>query len=113
MILTHRIALDPNDRQETLLRQHAGYARFVWNWGVAETRRALDAKEDKATSHYRLRPAFNAIKLHAAPWSGILSQNAAKYALIDLGDAWKRFWSARETAKKEGRRMRRQFRPLG
>ena len=45
MIVTHRIALDPNDRQETLLRQHAGYARFAWNWGVAESRRALEEEE--------------------------------------------------------------------
>lgn len=110
MILTHRIALDPNDRQETLLRQHAGYARFAWNWGVAETRRALEAKEDQATSHYRLRPAFNAVKPQMAPWSGVLSQNAAKYALIDLGAAWRRFWRERETAKKEGRKARRQYR---
>ena len=44
MIITHRIALDPNTRQETLLRQHAGYARFAWNWGVEESRRALDAE---------------------------------------------------------------------
>ena len=33
MIITHRIALDSNAGQEALLRQHAGYARFVWNWG--------------------------------------------------------------------------------
>jgi len=82
--VTHRIALDPNNQQETLLRQHAGWARFAWNWGVAETRRALDAGEKSATSHYRLRPAFNRVKQYVAPWSTVLSQNAAKYALIDL-----------------------------
>ena len=62
MIITHRIALDPTNRQETLLRQHAGYARFAWNWGVEESRRALRAGEKSATSHYRLRPAFNVRK---------------------------------------------------
>lgn len=84
MIITHRIALDPNDRQDTLLRQHAGYVRFAWNWGLSESRRALDASEKSATSRYRLRPAFNAVKRGMAPWSSALSQNPAKYALIDL-----------------------------
>ena len=111
MTVTHRIALDPNDRQETLLRQHAGGARFAWNWGVAETRRALDAGEKAATSHYRLRPAFNQVKRHIAPWSAALSQNAAKYALIDLADAWDRFWRERSEAKDCSRSVRPQYRP--
>ena len=78
MIITHRIALNPNAGQETLLRQHAGYARFAWNWGVEESRRALAAREKSPTSHYRLRPAFNAVKANIAPWSTALSQNAAE-----------------------------------
>ena len=62
MLITHRIALDPTNRQKTLLRQHAGYARFAWNWAVAECRRALDAGEPSATRHERFRPLFNAVK---------------------------------------------------
>ena len=111
MIVTHRIALDPNARQEKLLRQHAGYARFAWNWGVEETRRALDAVEKSPTSHYRLRPAFNAAKGDVAPWSKALSQNAAKYALIDLAKAWERFWREREAAKKAGAKPGRRYQP--
>ncbi len=111
MIITHRIALDPTDRQETLLRQHAGWARFAWNWGVGETRRALDAGEKSATSHYRLRRALNCIKAGIAPWSTVLSQNAAKYALIDLAAAWERFWRERREAKKAGRAFHRRCRP--
>ena len=102
MIVTHRIALDPNARQEALLRQHAGYARFAWNWGVEESRRALKAGEKSPTSHYRLRPAFNALKRQLAPWSSALSQNAAKYALIDLHLTWDRFWCHREAVVKAG-----------
>ena len=111
MTVTHRIALDPNDRQETLLRQHAGWARFAWNWGVAEARRALDAGEKSATSHYRLRPAFNRVKRHLAPWSATLSQNPAKYTLIDLAGTWDRFWRECREAKRCGRKVRRQYRP--
>ena len=111
MIITHRIALDPSRRQQALLRQHAGYARFAWNWGVEETRRALDAVEKSPTSHYRLRPAFNAAKRTIAPWSATLSQNPAKNALIGLSEAWERVWRDREQAKKEGRRRSGRCRP--
>ena len=68
MTLTHWIALDPNDQQETLLRQHAGWARFAWNWGMAESRRSLDAGEKSVTSHYRLGPAFNRVKRDGIRW---------------------------------------------
>jgi len=110
MIVTHRIALDPNKRQESLLRQHAGYARFAWNWGVEESRRALSAGEKSPTSHYRLRPAFNAVKRQLAPWASVLSQNAAKYALIDLHLTWEKFWRGLEAARKAGRRPGRHCR---
>ena len=113
MIITHRIALDPNDRQEKLLRQHAGYARFAWNWGVAESRQAIDAGEKFATADYRLRPAFNRVKADIAPWASELSQNPAKYALIDLGETWRRFWREWEKAKQEGRRPGRHYRAPG
>ena len=104
MIITHRIALQPNNRQEELLRQHAGYARFAWNWGVEESRRALAAGEKSPTSHYRLRPVFNALKRQLAPWSSALSQNAAKYTLIDLHLAWDKFWRHREAVVKADRK---------
>ena len=110
MIITHRIALQPNNRQEELLRQHAGYARFAWNWGVEESRRALAAREKASTSHYRLRPVFNALKRQLAPWSSALSQNAAKYALIDLHLTWDKFWRHREAVVKAGRKPGRHCR---
>ena len=32
MILAHKIALDPNDAQETYSRNAAGVARFAYHW---------------------------------------------------------------------------------
>ena len=32
----HRIALRPKPEQESLLNQQANYARFAYNWAVAE-----------------------------------------------------------------------------
>jgi len=41
----YRFALDPTPRQERMLRSHAGAARFAYNWGIARTVNALDARE--------------------------------------------------------------------
>ena len=106
MTRSHRIALDPTDVQATAMARTAGYARVAWNWGVAETRRALDAKERGATAHQRFRPVFNAVKYDLFPWCREQSQNAAKNALINLGRAWARFWEDRD--KPDGtRKVRR------
>lgn len=36
MLKSHRIALRSTLEQEARFRQHAGYARFAYNWAVAE-----------------------------------------------------------------------------
>ena len=33
---SHRIALQPTAEQEVRFGQHAGYARFAYNWAVSE-----------------------------------------------------------------------------
>ena len=84
----------------------AGYARVAWNWGVAETRRALNAKEKGATAHQRFRPVFNSVKQDLFPWCREQSQIAAKNALINLGLAWTRFWNDRKKPG-QGPKMKR------
>jgi putative transposase len=81
----HRIALKPRPEQEVLFVQQAGYARFAYNWGVAEFKAGLDVGE--WLSERTLRPRWNKVKGMIAPWGSELSQNAAKYAIIDLGQA--------------------------
>ncbi|WP_366929833.1 helix-turn-helix domain-containing protein [uncultured Thiodictyon sp.] len=36
MILSHKIALDPNNTQRTYLARAAGTARFAYNWALAQ-----------------------------------------------------------------------------
>ena len=38
---SHRIALRPTPEQESLFRQHAGYARFAYNWAVGQFQAGL------------------------------------------------------------------------
>ena len=39
MIVAHKIALDPNDKQATYFARAAGTARFAYNWALAEWQR--------------------------------------------------------------------------
>ena len=75
----------PTPEQEVRFGQHAGYARFAYNWALGEFKAGLDVGE--WLSDRTLRPRWNVVKKFIAPWGAELSQNAAKYAIIDLGQA--------------------------
>ena len=103
---SHRIALKPTPEQESLFGQHAGYARFAYNWAVGEFKAGLEVGE--WLSERSLRPRWNKVKHIIAPWAASLSQNAAKYSIIDLGqaaDAWGVFRRAVKAGKRPGRRV--------
>ena len=94
---SHRIALKPTAEQEVLFGQHAGYARFAYNWALGEFKAGLDLGE--WLTERTLRPRWNRIKGMIAPWGVELSQNAAKYAIIDLGQAAASWGEYRRKAK--------------
>ena len=100
----HRVALKPTLDQELLFSQHAGYARFAYNWAVGEFKAGLDVGE--WLPDQTLRPRWNRVKGIIAPWAVVLSQNAAKYAIIDFGQAADA-WGAHRKRVKAGRRSGR------
>ena len=103
---SHRVALKPTPEQESLFGQHAGYARFAYNWAVAEFKAGLDVGE--WLTHRTLRPRWNRLKGMIAPWGAQLSQNAAKYAIIDLGqgaDGWGEYRRRMKAGQRPGRRV--------
>ena len=103
---SHRVALKPTPEQESLFGQHAGYARFAYNWAVGEFKAGLDVGE--WLPDQTLRPRWNVIKGIIAPWGTALSQNAAKYAIIDLGqaaDAWGAHRKRVKAGQRSGRRV--------
>ena len=77
--------------------QHAGYARFAYNWAVGEFKAGLDVGE--WLSERTLRPRWNIVKAMIDPWAAALSQNAAKYAVIDFGQAAKAWGAYRKRLK--------------
>ena len=104
MFKSHRICLKVTAEQEVLLQQHAGYARFAYNWAVGEFQAGLELGE--WLSERSLRPRWNLVKTIIAPWGQDLSQNAAKYAIIDFGQAAEA-WGAYRKAVKAGKRPSR------
>ena len=102
----HRIALKPTPEQESLFGQHAGYARYAYNWAVGEFKAALDVGE--WLSERTQRPRWNQVKDLIAPWAAELSQNAAKYAIIDFGQAataWGEYRRRLKAGERPGRRV--------
>ena len=103
---SHRVALKPTAEQEALFGQHAGYARFAYNWALGEFRAGLSVGE--WLSERTLRPRWNKVKSMIAPWGSELSQNSAKYAIIDLGQAaesWSEYRSKMKAGQRSGRRV--------
>jgi putative transposase len=109
VITAHKIALNPNNRQSTYFYKAAGVARFAYNWGLSEWQRQYEEwKEDHRKpkpSQMSLRRQLNAIKREEFPWMLEVTKNAPQMAIIQLGEAYKNFFSGRNkypTFRKKG-----------
>ena len=99
MIIAHKIALAPNNVQATYFAQAAGVARFAYNWALAEWKRQYELWKDDNTlskpSQYALRRQLNSIKRKQFPWMLDVTKNAPQMAIIQLGEAFKNFFTGR------------------
>lgn len=105
MILSHKIALDPNLAQRKYCAQGAGTARFAWNWALHEWKAAYEAGE-KVTEG-GLRKKLNAIKRQEFPWMLEVTKVAPQHAIECLGIAFQRFFAGMSSypqPKKKGRK---------
>jgi len=88
--LSHRIALDPTVKQEQVLRQAVGVARFAYNWALAEWKRQYEAGEKP--NECKLRRQLNAIKGEKFPWMLDVPKSVPQQAIKNLGQACKGFF---------------------
>ncbi|MBV8229671.1 MAG: transposase, partial [Planctomycetaceae bacterium] len=113
MIVVHRIALDPNQKQETYFRQAAGCARFAYNWALAEWQKQYEAggKPNEAA----LRRLLNANKAEKFPWLLEISKAVIQQAIKNLGTAYAHFFRRLEEYRHEPdpRRKKRLGKKLG
>ena len=110
MIISHKICLHPNNKQATYFAKAAGTARFAYNWALAEWQTQYvvwkDDNSQPKPSQFALRKQLNAIKREQFPWMLEVTKNAPQMAIIQLGAAFKNFFSGRAKYpqfKKKGR----------
>ncbi|MDR0570453.1 MAG: transposase, partial [Clostridiales Family XIII bacterium] len=99
MLKTHKIALDPNNKQMAVLARSAGVARFAYNWALSEWSRMyaewqIDNDKPKP-NQMLLRRNLNAIKRTEFPWMLDVTKCAPQEAIINLGRAFKNFFEGR------------------
>ncbi|WP_254567521.1 transposase [Oscillatoria sp. HE19RPO] len=85
-----RTKLKLNDCQATLIAKHAGYSRFVFNWGLHLWMSAYE--EGLNPNVNSIKKVFTNYVKPQYPWMSELSSRVYQYAFINLGDAFKRFF---------------------
>jgi putative transposase len=101
----YKTELDLNHEQVTACKQHAGAARYAYNWGLARrqeeyraTRRSLNAMD--------LHRELNALKKSDLPWLYEVSKCAPQEALRNLDSAFAHFfrrWKLKQAGQYKGK----------
>ena len=114
VIRGHIIRLDPTDKQATYFAKACGVARLAYNWALAEWQ--IQYQADKAyrddclakgieidiaklnkPSQGNLRKQLNAIKRTQFPFMLEVTKCSPQLAIMQLGDAFKRFFKGEAT----------------
>src|SRR5438105_12730573 len=97
----YKTELDLNNKQRTACLQHAGTARFAFNWGLAKKIEAYK-KGEKVPSAIDLHRELNKLKQTELSWMYEVSKCAPQEALRDLDKAYANFYR-RVELKKQGK----------
>lgn len=82
--------LNLNNYQVTVMAKHAGFSRWVYNWGLRLWSEGY--KEGLKPSAHALKKLFTNHVKPQFSWMSELSSRVYQYAFISLGDAFKRFF---------------------
>ena len=97
----YKTELDLNNRQMTACRQHAGAARWAYNWGLRVKQERYKATKKSPTA-IELHRELNALKKTDVPWMYEVSKCAPQEALWNLDAAFQQFFR-RCALKKQGK----------
>lgn len=93
MILrAYKVQLDVNNKQQTLLLQHIGCARWAYNWALAKKKEAFEKKE-KIPNAIELHRELNKLKQTDYPWFYASSKSSPQNALRDCDKAFQNFFT--------------------
>ena len=99
-----RYELAPTPSQRAALVNHAGAARWAWNWGLAVRRKAYKRRRQTLTAVDLHRLLCRLKRTPRYGWLYEVSKCAPQEALRDLDHAYANFWRGR---RKQGRRVAR------
>jgi len=97
----YRYEMDPNVTQRKLFAQHAGVARFAYNWGLARRIRYYRLFK-KTVTGFTLLKHLNKRKLQKFPWMREVSTYAVQSAMADLDAAFANFFTNLKAGRKPG-----------
>jgi putative transposase len=101
MYRAYKTELKPNNRQRTNLLQHAGAARFAYNWGLQIKIEEYE-KTGKSPSAYTIHKELVEKKKKEFSWMYQVSKCAPQEALIDLDKAFRNFFRGLKNGTKIG-----------
>jgi putative transposase len=87
----YKTELDVNDRQRTACKQHAGAARWAYNWGLRVKQERYRATKKSPTA-IDLHRELNALKQTDVPWMYQVSKCAPQEALRNLDVGFTHFF---------------------
>ncbi len=91
--LAYKTKLKLNNQQKTLMRQCAGYRRWLWNWALSFKQKAY--KEEIKLNKFQLRKYYTNHVKPFYPWQSKLSSKIYLYVFADLDKAYKCFFEGR------------------
>ena len=101
-----KIRLELNNRERTLAAQHAGAARYAYNWGLAKSQESYQAT-GKRPSAVDLHKSWVIHKNTEAVWAKEVSKCSPQQAFRNLDTAYKRSFQMKSVRlprfKKKGR----------
>jgi putative transposase len=101
----YKTELALNDKQVTACKQHAGAARYAFNWGLARRQAEYQATRKSLTA-IELHRELNALKKTDLPWMYQVSKCAPQEALRNLDSAFSHFfrrWRLKQAGQYKGK----------
>jgi putative transposase len=93
MIRSYKIRLLPTKEQEQKFLQHAGCARFIWNWALNYQLEDYKNGNKKVSAYSTIKLLTSLKKQQDYIWLNDVSVNTLQTVILDLEKAYKRFFT--------------------
>jgi len=91
IVRAYKTELDPSGPQAEWMVQCAGAARFVYNWALADRKRAYE-ETGVSVNIYEQKRRFNALKHQEYPWLAEIPYTLVQEAFANVDAAYKNFF---------------------